>query len=364
MSNLQTAMFIIMGEVCLMLFALLGYIVYRYIRKHRSLMSALQHLNTTINNSNDYRISQLEEFLISTCHFSDEAAETAAKTLTEKQQSFYNSLIEIYTSRDQNALMNLDSKTEEVISAYRDLVSESTKIIEQDAQTDFNGKTARLTKTIDDLSKKNQDLTGKIDRLKEEMEITVNEYSSAFQHKPEIKIEKPAVDDNNNTPVVETTDEPANTSDTDEPTPINDQDIQDTDNSADDINITLMDNDVEPAADAGTATDTDIDIEALNTESAIDATETAQTDPGHDEVDDSIEPDFETHSINDAVADTTTINKNLDDEIKADLEALTEQFDAENADNEEDADPAEAISLDGLDDEDLHEEPQQKTAQR
>jgi len=345
MSNLQSALVIIMAEVCIMLMATLGYIVYRYIRKHRGVMSALHALTSNINKNSEARSSMLHEFLTKTCQYSDEAASAAANELIEKEQSFYNSLIEIYATQNQNALASLDSKTEEVISAYRELASNTAKIITQDAQSDLETQTQQFNHTIEDLKEKNNHLSVEVNQLKHEMDLTVQEYSSAFRDKPESKLTSGKTE---NAAQIEGKDEAST----------------DTENSA------ALPNEitVETSADQTQQlpTDNTTDSTAAISDTTASQSPDEVTPSEIIEEDDSVEPEFETHSINEAadvpLTNETSVNQQLDDEIKADLEALTAEFDSELTQTDEDIDLD--ISLDELDDDASNTPVQNQAAQR
>jgi len=348
MSNLQSAFIIIMGEVSIILAAILGYLVYRSLRKHNSVMSALSHLTRKIHGNKDDRLNMLQEFLTQTCRYKQEDAGTMAKDLLEKERLFYKSLMETYATHDHDTLKNLDHKTEEIIGAYRNLVSESVRVIADEAELSLENRRKQLSSTIDDLSEKNEQLTDELQQLKHEMDLTVEEYSSAFRNKSGQKDGPDGEEEQNNNPAE------SSESDTDVAT--------------------------QGAAneDAGTTPEESITIEA--NDNTVDETETttdiaqdtapisADSNQASEDVmaeDDAIEPEFENHGIDEPAATDTPLAASqadgLDEDIKADLEALTAQFDEEQENEEGDS----TISLEGLiDDEEEQQSTQGKAAQR
>ena len=333
MSNLQSAFMIIMGELSIILAVILGYLAFRSLRKHKSIMSAIEHLTNKIRNCKDERAKMLQDFLTQTCHLSQESAETRAKALLEKEQLFYNVLMQTYVNNDHEALKDLDQTTEEVIGAYRNLVSESVKTIASEAELDLETRTQQLTSTIDELSEKNAHLDKELQQLKHEMDVTVQEYSSAFRNRPENNKADGDTDENDSQA---TTDESS--------IAIESQDIAENDGSPKQDSIAIEAATDEPSADAN-----DVTMEPAPEPAAASGSAEQQLPDMQIDDDDSIEPDFETHGfdespVNDDTADEAQ-SENLDDEIKADLEALTAQFDAEQ---EAEQEGETTIPLEGL----------------
>jgi len=334
MSSLQSAMTIIMAEVSIILIIFMSYLAFRYLRNNRDIMSAIRKLASKIRCGKDDRQSMLHDFLVQTCHYDDETATTAASALIEKERLFYTVLMETYLTRDHDSLVNLDNKTEEVIGAYRDLLTVSVKAINEEAQLDIETRTKQLSKTINDLNDKNKTLSGEIRQLKHEMDVTVHEYSSAFRNQ-----QKSTGPQTGNGQETATTDDAVGQTDTTQETP----------------DTTATNNESTPAPETDESNNNTVDAEVTASDS-----NTASNVSGPDETDDSIEPEFHNSGFDDdidaeepeepvepaavelaeeAANDTPAA---LDDEINADLEALAAQLDSE-----EDTNPS--IPLDGLD---------------
>lgn len=319
MSNLQSALMIVLGELSIILAAILGYLIFRSLRKHKSVMSAIAYLTGKIHNCKDDRQKMLHDFLTQTCHYPDDKAADMAAALLEKERLFYNVLMETYVNNDHESLKHLDQKTEEVIGAYRNLVSESVKAIATEAELDIEARTEQLSKTIDELSEKNKNLNHELDQLKHEMDQTVQEYSSAFRHKPEAT----TAHDTDSIPIEDDLPEAGIA-------------IETRDSGNEEATTAISD-----AADDTMATEEDTAQPAM----------AAPTPPSADQQsddDDLVEPDFETHGFEQPPEEQATEQAeppSLDDEIKADLEALTAQFDAEE---EVEQEGGHSIPLDGL----------------
>jgi hypothetical protein len=345
MSNLQSALMIIMGEISIMLTAILGYLAFRALRKHKSIMSAIKHLTGKIRCAKDDRINMLQEFLVQHCRYDQEHAATTAQTLIEKESLFYNGLMATYAANDTEALKDLDQKTEEIIGAYRKLVSESVKAVENNVEADIESRTQQLSSTVDELSEKNAQLTSELDQLKREMDQTVQEYSSAFR-------QKHSQEDTDNKQ-------------------------QEGDTAETSANIDVEPREAEAGDDTSAIAAADIEAEAPAPAAAAEATAaeqelTAATGSGNDdrqaqamapaEDDDAVEPDFETHGFDEPETidgpQVETGDTELDDEIKADLEALTAMVDDDDVGDG-------TIPLDGLLDDDEQPSGQEKqSAQR
>ena len=343
MSSLQPAMTIVMTEISIILIALMSYLGFRYVRNNRNITSAIRKLANKIRCGKDDRENMLRDFLVQTCSYDEETATTAAEALIEKERLFYTSLMETYLNRDNDALINMDNKTEEVIGAYRNLLTVSVKAIATEAQGDLETRTQQLSKTIDDLSVRNKTLAEEVTQLKKEMDVTVEEYASAFRHK-----QAQAQGDTRKEDIPATENNTAQQNNTDIPATEPDDAI---------AAVAALDEPDDAIATVATPDESDDDI------SAVDSTP-----------DDSIEPDFETRGFNsnngtltgteipedipDIVAteplapevdgdDQDTATVPAEDDISADLEAL-----AAHLDTEEGTDINPDIPMDGLEDDD------------
>ena len=181
MSSLQSATMIVMGEISLILVVVMCYLVYRYLQSNRNTTSAIHKLVKKIRDRKDDRAGVLRDFLMHTCHYSEEQANSTAAELIKKEHQFYNGLMQTYLHRNHDSLIYLDIRTEEIIDAYRNLITGSEKTIINDSRQELEIKVTQLTNTINELSGENKTLSGEITRLQHEMEIAVNEYSLAYR---------------------------------------------------------------------------------------------------------------------------------------------------------------------------------------
>ena len=182
MSSLQSATMIIMGEISLILVVVMCYLVYRYLQSNRNTTSAIHKLVKKIRDRKDDRAGMLRDFLMHTCHYSEEHANSTAAELIKKEHLFYNGLMQTYLHRNHDSLINLDTRTEEIIDAYRNLITGSDKTIINDSRQELETRVTQLTNTVNELTGENKTLSGEIARLQHEMEIAVNEYSLAYRH--------------------------------------------------------------------------------------------------------------------------------------------------------------------------------------
>jgi len=187
MSSLFSASTIILIEIATALSAISGYFLYRFIRSNRTLNSTLSGLAKKINHKRESRKSMLKEFLEETCNYQGEEAQKMADEMVKKERMFYATLMNIYKHRDNNALKDLDQTTEEITNAYKQLLTVSAKAVTDSMQETINKKTHKLSGTIDTLTEKNQELAKELSQLQHEMDMTVNEFTSAFQREQQEK---------------------------------------------------------------------------------------------------------------------------------------------------------------------------------
>lgn len=171
---------IILAEISIVLLAIFVYLVIRYLRNYRDLTQALSRLAQKFRTKRDDRLTMLKTFLQETCNYPETRAEEVAAELLMKEKLFYTTIMEIYMNRDNAALKNLDQTTEQMISAYRNLLSVTMESVTQDAQHDLESRTRDLSATITQLTEKNKAMDLEIKKLQQEMQVTLTEYASAF----------------------------------------------------------------------------------------------------------------------------------------------------------------------------------------
>ena len=171
---------IILAEVSAVLLAVFVFLFIRYMRNYRDLTQALTRLAQKFRLKRDDRLSMLKNFLHATCNYPETRAEEIATELLAKEKLFYSTILEIYRNRDNKALKNLDETTEQMIGAYRNLLSVTMESITRDVQQDFESKTRDMAATIEQLTQKNISMSDEINKLQKEMNATLSEYASAF----------------------------------------------------------------------------------------------------------------------------------------------------------------------------------------
>ena len=310
MSSLISASTIILIEIAIALSAISGYFIYRFIRSNRNLNSTLGGLAKKINRKRENHESMLKSFLEETCHFEGEEAQKMANEMVKKERMFYSTLMNIYKNRDNEALKDLDKTTEEITNSYKQLLTVSAKAATDSMQETLNKKTHKLSSTIDTLNEKNQELAKELSQLQHEMDMTVNEFTSAFQREQQEKEQQEKEQAAATSPASEETtaqdtadnEEPANeATETPDEIPADNSENIDVSNALEDTQETSLE---EPAADdaedGNTATTTEAIEEAQDEDANNVAEETNSDDEGLAELDDaptSVEPTAEAESI-------------------------------------------------------------------
>ena len=310
MSSLISASTIILIEIAIALSAISGYFIYRFLRSNRNLNSTLGGLAKKINRKRENHESMLKSFLEETCHFEGEEAQKMANEMVKKERMFYSTLMNTYKNRDNEALKDLDKTTEEITNSYKQLLTVSAKAATDSMQETLNKKTHKLSSTIDTLNEKNQELAKELSQLQHEMDMTVNEFTSAFQREQQEKEQQEKEQAATTSPASEETtaqgtagnEEPANeTTETPDEIPADNSENIDVSNALEDTQETSLE---EPAADdveeGNTATTTEAIEEAQDEDANNVAEETNSDDEGLAELDDaptSVEPTAKAESI-------------------------------------------------------------------
>lgn len=180
MTSLYSSMTIIFAEISIILAVLIGLIVTRYIRNQRQLKSCLVELAGKINDNRQNKLAMLQKLLEQTCQYPAEQAKKTATTLLEKEIHLYTALMNIYLHQNHQMLATIDQHTDEVISAYRDLLTIAAASINHNTSTESDQRIQELTDTVKELTNKNNQLSKEVADLNNEMNVTVSEYTSVF----------------------------------------------------------------------------------------------------------------------------------------------------------------------------------------
>lgn len=177
MLNISPAITIILAEASVLLTLLCIFLIFKHFKHHRNDQKAILSLSSNIQNNADERKKMLRSFLAETCNYDDDAAQQTSDMLINTEKLFYNTIISLYKNRDANALKNLDSNTEHMIDAYRNLTSSATAALRTKLEQE-------KSEQHEQLEQHNQTLTNELEKLKSEMDSTVNEFTSAFHQGP------------------------------------------------------------------------------------------------------------------------------------------------------------------------------------
>ena len=310
MSSLISASTIILIEIATALSAISGYFIYKFLRSNRNLNSTLGGLAKKINHKRESHESMLKSFLEETCHFEGEEAQKMANEMVKKERMFYATLMNTYKNRDNEALKDLDKTTEEITNSYKQLLTVSAKATTESMQETLNKKTHKLSSTINTLTEKNQELAKELSQLQHEMDMTVNEFTSAFQREQQEKEQQqksqaaatsPASEDATAQDTADN-EEPANeVTETPDEIPADNSENIDVTNTLEDAQETSLEEPTEyDVEDGNTAATTEAIEEAQNEDDNNVTEETNSDDEELAELDDaptSVEPAAEAESI-------------------------------------------------------------------
>jgi hypothetical protein len=142
--------------------------------RHRD-RDALERLTTKVKGNRTARVERAKQFLKEKLHFPDDQIDPTANTLINVENGLYKSLLTLYAQRDSSALVDIDTRVQQVIDAYCTLLNATggPQTIDPDGQS-------QTAQTIADLETKNAALEQELAQIKSEMNATVNEYASAF----------------------------------------------------------------------------------------------------------------------------------------------------------------------------------------
>jgi hypothetical protein len=192
MIKIDPTILIVAGEVMLaLLVALVAILIYLFRGKSRDRAAAAE-LQGRLKGNAAKRQEWFESLLASSIENGDaEANRELAATWVEKENQFYNHLVNMYLKRNASALRGLDKQLHDYTSSYLELVSLMRTRIDEEQGTipeeikaqleQLAQEGERLAAVVQTLEQENQRLNSELAAANSEIDQAMREYSVAFR---------------------------------------------------------------------------------------------------------------------------------------------------------------------------------------
>lgn len=178
MIQIDPTILIIMGEVILALIVVIGAALIYFLKLRKRDKQAVEVLQKRLEGNAEQRQEKLEE-LITQAGADSEAegsSREVAQQLVDKENGFYNRLVEIYMQRNSTALKSLDKLLHDHTSSYLDLVS----LMRNRAESQQAGLPDEMKEQLGRLEQDGQKLASEVEKLKEENQRLSRELEDAY----------------------------------------------------------------------------------------------------------------------------------------------------------------------------------------
>ncbi len=178
--NVDPTLLILLVELLVLETLALLVIGFLFVRRKVQYKNMMEEIIESADASEAARQKVLEQTLKDVFHEGGEEACSKAKQLAEAESRFSKRLISAFVARQHEILNRLDKMTDELISPYRTIISETAEEkLQNERQADERIHTLKLT--IDTLKEEKEKINQRLQETEEELERITTEYVSAFK---------------------------------------------------------------------------------------------------------------------------------------------------------------------------------------
>ncbi|HHH35925.1 MAG TPA: hypothetical protein ENK48_03735 [Gammaproteobacteria bacterium] len=178
--NVNPVLFVILVELLALESMALVIISVLYFHRKYQYKNMVANLVDLADASEANRIQVLEKTLKDVFHEADEEAATKARQLATAESRFCKRLISAFVSRKHDILARLDRMTDELLSPYRTMISE-TAGEKVRTEKEMKKRVKRLRHTIDTLKEEKAAINQRLQATEKELASITSEYISAFK---------------------------------------------------------------------------------------------------------------------------------------------------------------------------------------
>jgi len=124
MSEFVTTLLLIGTETSVMLFIILGIVVFINFQRNKHDKRRAMALVNKLKEADTEHRNNLEMVIKETYGFEGEELEENVNELIQTEKSLYSKILKMYMGRDREAIKNIDKDVKKVIDAYRNLVEQ------------------------------------------------------------------------------------------------------------------------------------------------------------------------------------------------------------------------------------------------
>ncbi|MFQ5487571.1 MAG: hypothetical protein ACE5ET_03875 [Gammaproteobacteria bacterium] len=187
--NVNPTFFITMVELLAVESLALVVITVLFVRRKYQYKHAVENIIAAAESSEAAHQKVLEQTLKDVFNEGGEDANNKAQLLAKAESCFCKRLIAAFVSRKHGILIHLDKMTDELLSPYRSLISNTAEEKVQNEKK-MSKNINSLKHTIESLKEEKLKITEQLAKTEHELNNIMSEYVSAFQKEEQLKRER------------------------------------------------------------------------------------------------------------------------------------------------------------------------------
>lgn len=179
---------IVLAEITAALLAVVIVISVKAMQRRRRDLDAVNTLVISIKANQAARLEKLAGMLKDNSHLSEDNARDKANELIKKQNKFYQDVIDLYFTHNNEILSTLDNRLEHLLDQYQGLLkmlAEANAAVNAEAMEQLSKDIPALSKELEELRSENTSLSAQLKATENELDQLGREYVSAF-NKPKV----------------------------------------------------------------------------------------------------------------------------------------------------------------------------------
>ena len=185
MMEVNSLLFMAVWELVLVLIAIDVVIILRTIIRRRRERASIERLVATVKNESERRKQETRNFLEKQYGYSGEQLDKTAKIITQEEKRIYETIANLFMTRDTTAIENLGITFEEAVEPYRNL--EVSSASEEEATTNSGTDESEELKR---LRKENKLLSDEMGITMDKLSRMLSEYSTMYDSTDEAGLDK------------------------------------------------------------------------------------------------------------------------------------------------------------------------------
>jgi len=180
MNEFYSSLFLLISEIGLILFLILGAIIFMSRRRCMKDKALALVLVQKIKNAEPEKREKLLSLLKDVYGYDDEKAEARMEAMIDCEKSLYSNLLNIFLKKDRDKISKFDGYLNELIKSYQIFDNVESGGGKQD-ETQKNSKVILMREENSNLREANAKLKKDLDAAMQTMESMMSEYTSMYE---------------------------------------------------------------------------------------------------------------------------------------------------------------------------------------